>query len=93
MQMASGFPLAESLVSFPFLPGGCMAVARTDIASLIEDLRREREELDGKVQKMDSRNHLSVAEELEVKKLKRLKLMKKDRIQQLSKMSGRAART
>jgi hypothetical protein len=70
-----------------------MAVARTDIASLIEDLRREREELDGKVQKMDSRNHLSVAEELEVKKLKRLKLMKKDRIQQLSKMSGRAART
>jgi hypothetical protein len=70
-----------------------MAVARTDIASLIEDLRREREELDSKVQKMDGRTHLSVAEELEVKKLKRLKLMKKDRIQQLSKMSGRAART
>ena len=70
-----------------------MAVARTDIASLIEDLRREREELDGKVQKMDSRTHLSVAEELEVKKLKRLKLMKKDRIQQLSKMSSRGART
>ncbi len=56
----------------------------TDILALIADLRREHEELDGKVAAMDRRNHLSVAEEAEVRRLKKLKLANKDRMYALS---------
>ncbi len=67
-----------------------MAESSTDIMGLIADLRREHEELDGKLVQMVRRNHLSVAEEAEVKRLKKLKLAKKDRLYALSRASARA---
>jgi hypothetical protein len=69
-----------------------MAESSTDIMGLIADLRREHEELDGKlVQMVRSRNHLSVAEEAEVKRLKKLKLVKKDRLYALARASSARA--
>ncbi|HUB07537.1 MAG TPA: DUF465 domain-containing protein [Myxococcales bacterium] len=67
-----------------------MAGTSTDIMALIADLRREHEELDGKLAQMErGRNHLGVAEEAEVKRLKKLKLAKKDRLYALQR-SARA---
>jgi uncharacterized protein YdcH (DUF465 family) len=57
-----------------------MAESKSDISSLIDELRKERELLDGRVVEIERHRHLSVAEEVEVKRLKRLKLMKKDRM-------------
>ena len=70
-----------------------MAESSTDIMGLIADLRREHEELDGKLVQMVQmvrRNHLSVAEEAEVKRLKKLKLAKKDRLYALARATARA---
>jgi hypothetical protein len=67
-----------------------MAESSTDIMGLIADLRREHEELDGKLVQMVRRNHLSVAEEAEVKRLKKLKLAKKDRLYALARATARA---
>jgi uncharacterized protein YdcH (DUF465 family) len=57
-----------------------MAESKTDISSLIDELRKEREELDGRLAEIERRRHLSVAEEVEVKRLKKLKLAKKDKL-------------
>ncbi len=57
-----------------------MAESKSDISSLIEELRKEREVLDGQLGEIEKRRHLSVSEEVEVKRLKRLKLVKKDRM-------------
>jgi hypothetical protein len=67
-----------------------MAESSSDITGLIADLRREHEELDGKLVQMVRRTHLSVAEEAEVRRLKKLKLAKKDRLYALSRSSARA---
>jgi hypothetical protein len=57
-----------------------MAESKADISSLIDELRKEREELDGQLAEIERRRHLSVAEEVEVKRLKKLKLAKKDKL-------------
>lgn len=57
-----------------------MAESKADISSLIDELRRERKELDGQLAEMERRRHLGVAEEVEVKRLKKLKLAKKDKL-------------
>jgi hypothetical protein len=57
-----------------------MAESKSDISSLIEELRKEREVLDGQLVEIEKRRYLSVSEEVEVKRLKRLKLVKKDRM-------------
>ncbi|MHB8420170.1 MAG: DUF465 domain-containing protein [Myxococcales bacterium] len=68
-----------------------MAGTSNDIMALIADLRREHEDLDGKLAKMErGRNHLSVAEEAEVRRLKKLKLAKKDRLYALQQRGARA---
>jgi uncharacterized protein YdcH (DUF465 family) len=61
-----------------------MAKMGTDISGLIDELRKEHEELDGKLVRIEERPHLSSSEELEVRRLKKLKLSKKDRIYALS---------
>jgi uncharacterized protein YdcH (DUF465 family) len=61
-----------------------MAKLGTDISGLIDELRKEHEELDGKLVRIEERPHLSANEEFEVKRLKKLKLSKKDRIYALS---------
>lgn len=48
-----------------------------------ERLRREHVKLDAKVSELEAQRWLSASEEAEVKRLKRLKLAKKDRMQQL----------
>ncbi|MHB1843401.1 MAG: DUF465 domain-containing protein [Deltaproteobacteria bacterium] len=57
-----------------------MAQSTHDIAGLIAELRREHEELDAKVSQLVRRPHLGVAEEAEVRRLKKLKLARKDRM-------------
>ena len=52
-------------------------------AKQLETLRRAHEKLDRQVQEMESQRWLSPVEEKEMKRLKRLKLAKKDRMQQL----------
>ncbi len=57
-----------------------MIESKMDIAALIADLRREHEELEGRLSALTRRSHLSVAEEAEATRLKKLKLAKKDRL-------------
>lgn len=57
-----------------------MGESKSDITSLIDELRKEREVLDGKLQEIERHRHLSVEEQVEVKRLKRMKLAKKDRM-------------
>ena len=54
-----------------------------DRSKLLETLRREHAKLDRKVQELESNRWISPTEELEVKRLKRLKLKKKDEMQSL----------
>ena len=49
----------------------------------MERLRRERVKLDAKLSELENQRWLSATEEAEVKRLKRLKLAKKDRMRQL----------
>ncbi len=50
---------------------------------VVEKLRREHVKLDHKVQVLESQRWLSPSEETEVKRLKRLKLAKKDQMRTL----------
>ncbi len=49
----------------------------------IDDLRREHRELEERLNSLDRRPFLNPAEELERKKLQKLKLVKKDRMLEL----------
>lgn len=49
----------------------------------LERLRREHVKLDAKLDELESHRWLSESEEAEVKRLKRMKLAKKDRMQRL----------
>ncbi len=62
-----------------------MAQSTNDIDGLIAELRREHEELDLRLSQLERRPHLSVAEETEVRRMKKLKLAKKDRLFALAK--------
>jgi uncharacterized protein YdcH (DUF465 family) len=55
-----------------------------DRSKLLEKLRREHAKLDQKVQALESQRWISPAEEAEMKRLKRLKLQKKDEMQHLT---------
>jgi uncharacterized protein YdcH (DUF465 family) len=55
-----------------------------DRSKLLEKLRREHAKLDRKVQELESQRWITPAEEAEVKRLKRLKLQKKDEMRQLT---------
>ncbi len=61
-------------------PEALMGESKSDISSLIDELRKEREILDGRLDEMGKRRHLSVSEEAEMKRIKRMKLVKKDRL-------------
>ena len=54
----------------------------------LERLRREHRALDEQISVLQSRRHLTPAEEIEVKRLKRLKLYKKDAIAALSRQAN-----
>lgn len=74
----------RGIAAFSAVPGGPMGVSKSDnISGLIDELRKEREALDGRLEEMCRRRHLSVDEEVEMKRIKRLKLMKKDRMAEM----------
>ena len=54
----------------------------------IARLRREHRELDQKLQEMDQRRFLTPTEDMERKRLQKLKLLKKDKIFYLEKMQS-----
>lgn len=60
-------------------------------ANLIEELRKEHHEIDLKVSDLERRAFLTSDEEAEVKRLKRLKLAKKDMIYVLTRRLGKDA--
>ncbi len=61
-----------------------------DVEQMITQLRREHHELDERLHSLERKAWLSTEEEAEVHRLKKLKLAKKDRIQELSARSGTA---
>lgn len=60
-----------------------MAQVTGDDAKELEKLRREHVKLDAKLTVLESQRWLSASEEAEVKRLKRMKLARKDRMRQL----------
>jgi len=60
-----------------------MAQVTGDAVKELERLRREHVKLDAKLTALESQRWLSASEEAEVKRLKRMKLARKDRMRQL----------
>lgn len=60
-----------------------MARLPEDRSKQLETLRRAHAKLDQKVQEIESHRWISPAEQAEIKRLKRLKLRKKDEMEQL----------
>jgi predicted transcriptional regulator len=51
-----------------------------DLSQEIERLKREHRELKARLSELNSRLHLSIDEEIERKKIQKLKLLKKDQL-------------
>lgn len=58
----------------------------SDRSEQIARLRREHSELEGRLERMTSLRHLSSSEQVEMRRIKRLKLHKKDRIHYLTRL-------
>ncbi len=54
-----------------------------DLEREIERIKREHRELKARLSELNSRLHLSIDEEIERKKIQKLKLLKKDQLQTL----------
>lgn len=54
-----------------------------DLDHEIERIKREHRELKARLSELNSRLHLSIDEEIERKKIQKLKLLKKDQLQML----------
>jgi hypothetical protein len=66
-------------------------VTRTeDAGQTLNQLRKEHAELDGRLVELERKAWLSTAEEQEVRRLKKLKLLKKDQISMLERHAGTA---
>ncbi len=62
---------------------------KDQIVAALERLRGEHRALDEQIRVLEQRRYVTVAEELEIKRLERMKLAKKDEIAMVVMTSGR----